>query len=153
MLAKINVARQLANNLDITIINALATQRRNRAQRGTQPDRPQINVQVQRLAQAQQDRFRTLIESQPVPLRSTNRAKQNRISGSAARQRLGWQRRAELFNRGSAKRVFAEFKFVFERFRAVSEDLYRGMRYFGPDSVARQHRDGFPYSRHDINLP
>src|SRR5271155_264376 len=114
MFAKINITRKFANNFEITIVNALAPQRRNAAQRRTQPDGPQINVQAQRLAQAQQASFWALIESQAVPLRSTDCAEQNRISRTAAGQRFGRQRRAKTFDRGSAKRQFPEFKFMFE---------------------------------------
>src|SRR5271170_6947697 len=120
MLAKINVTGKLANNFEIAIVNALATQRRNAAQRGTQPDRPQINVKPQRLAQSQQTSFRPLIERQSIPLRSADRAEQNRVGRTAAGQRLRGQRRAETLDGGSAKRKFAKFKFVFERLRAVS---------------------------------
>src|ERR1700723_2726592 len=122
MLAKINIACQFANNFEITIVNALASQRRNGAQRRTQ---------------AQQASFRALIERQTIPLRPADRAQQNRVGRTAAGQRLGRQRRAKALDGGSAKSEFAKLKFVFERFRAILQDLYRGMRYFGPDSIAR----------------
>src|ERR1700723_2614749 len=137
MLAKINIACQFANNFEITIVNALASQRRNGAQRRTQPDRPHINVQAQRLAKAQQASSRALSERQPTPRRPADRAQQTRVARAAAGQRLGRQRRAKALDGGSAKSEFAKLEFVFERFRAVLQDLYRGMRYFGPDSIAR----------------
>src|SRR5271156_2860296 len=130
MFAKINITRKFANNFEITIVNALAPQRRNAAQRRTQPDGPQINVQAKRLAQAQQASFRALIERRAVPLRSTDCAEQNRISRTAAGQRVGGQRRAKTLDGGSAKGQFAKFEFVLERLRAVFQDLYRGMRDF-----------------------
>src|SRR5271156_746980 len=153
MFAKINITRKFANNFEITIVNALAPQRGNSAQRRTQPDRPQINVQAQRLAQAQQASFRPLVERQAVPLWSADRSEQNCVAPAAARQRLGRQRRAKTLDGGSAKSKFAKFKFMFERFRTVSQYLYRGMRHFRPDSVARQYRDGLAHSSHDCVLP
>src|SRR5580658_4732566 len=124
MLAKINIACQFANNFEITIVNALAPQRGNRAQRRTQPDWPQINVQAQRLAQAQQASFRPLVERQAIPLWTADRAEQNRVGRAAAGQCLGRQRRAEALDGSPAKSKFAKFEFMFERFCAVSEDLY-----------------------------
>src|SRR5580693_594776 len=153
MLAKINISSQFTHNLEITIVNAFAPQRRNAAQRRTQSDRPQINVQAERLAQPQQTSFRALIERQTIPLRSADRAEQNRIGRTAAGQRLRRQRRAKTLDRSSAKRQFAEFEFMFERFRAVFQNLHRSARYFRSDSVARQYGDGLPYSRHDCDLP
>src|SRR5277367_2456952 len=87
------------------------------------------------------------------PLWSADRSEQNRISRTAARQSLGRQRRAKTLDGGSAKSKFAKFKFMFERFRTVSQYLYRGMRHFRPDSVARQYRDGLAHSSHDCVLP
>ena len=79
VLAEINVARQFADDFEVAIAQALGTQRRNSAQRRPQANGPQIDVKPEFLAEAEQPGFRARAKRQRFPLRTADRAEQNRI--------------------------------------------------------------------------
>jgi hypothetical protein len=57
MLAEINVACQFAHKIDVNVFRAVGAQRRQAVERSAQIDGAQVNVQPERLAQAEQAAF------------------------------------------------------------------------------------------------
>ena len=77
-------------------------------------NRPQIDVEAERLPQAEQTSFGALFQRQRIPLRAANRTQQNRFGRASSGERFGGKRSAEAVNRDAAKSELAELKLVFE---------------------------------------
>ena len=88
VLAEIDIAHQLADNLEIDLRLRAQPQRAKPAQRLAQLDRPHVRVDAQRLPQRQKARLRPAVQRLRIPLRPAHRAQQHRIRLQAAVQRL-----------------------------------------------------------------
>ena len=137
-LAEVHPSGKLAHDLDVQIAQPLRPQRRNPAQRLQHLHRPQIHIQAQPLAQAQQSRLRPLAHRKRIPLRPAHRAEKNRVGFAASIQRFVGQRIARLIDRRAANRHLHHVKLVLKFPRAFLQHARRRARHFRPDSIARQ---------------
>ena len=94
-LAEIDAARQLAHNEDVELVADDAVfNRRSALQRLKNFSRPQVRIQPQRAADAEQSRLRALAAGQGIPLPAADRAEQHGIRLFAGLHRLLRQRLA-----------------------------------------------------------
>jgi hypothetical protein len=70
-----------------------------------------------------------------VPAWSTNRTEQDPIGSLAGSKCLVGQGDTVLFDRTSADKMFGELKLVSEQLPDFLKDSYRGLGYFGSDSI------------------
>jgi hypothetical protein len=146
LVAEVDAARELAHHQQVGAFDDLSPQRAGVVERRQRAHGPQVRVQAQALAQAEQALLGPWrIGIRGVPLRAADRGQQDRVGALAGGQDGVGQRGAVGVDRGAAERVL----FVAEVADGV-EDRQGGREDLGADPVAGQGDDavghgGGPY--------
>ena len=101
-------------------------------------DRPQVGIDAQGFADAQQAFFRTLFRGGIIKFRQTDRAHQSGVRFQGQLFRFRWKRRPRLMDRDAAEQAFAMTEFVPEFGSHPFQDAHRLAGHFHSDSIPRQ---------------
>ena len=98
-----------------TVQQPVGSQRRNSLRARGTANRAQINVQAEFFSKPEQAAFGAFVKRKGVPLRTADRAEQNRVRRAASGECFGGQRFAGAVDRSAAEWQLAEFELVAER--------------------------------------
>src|SRR5262245_31821765 len=141
-LAEVDAAGELAHHDQVDPVEHLGAERRRPHQCRDDPERTQVGVDPEPLAEPEQRLLRANRRLGIVPLGTAHGAEQHRVGRARPRQLHRRQRLARGVDRGAADRPRAEReRDVVARHHQV-EDGDRLGRHLGPDAIAGEDRDG-----------